>query len=424
MNATMTDPTTIRTYRIPASLDQAARDKVAKVNRRLTRLGLPLYRVEIQPGPDEIVYDDRGARTVIDGVPHYFEQGRTVPCPILGYRATIDVTIIGEVPRLADWEPVAVLTREQDGPVITRLWPGLATEPNLTTFRGTDPQCEHCHTRRHRNDTYVVRNTATGELRQIGRNCLTAFTGIHVSIPRWVSDGDDGFDEMGGWGGSAADLRWPVLDVLRITCAVVAEFGWVSRTTAQDYGTATATADLVLNVLSSPSESARALRERIAPLEPAAAVKAVLVRDHAVRMADERGEYATNLSTVAAQEWVGPRNLPLLASALAAFARQEEREVRAATTAESTWVGEAKGKGTWTLTVAAVHVLDSFHTSTLVTMVDADGNSFKWFASGVRDFNPGDVLTLKGTIKAHDEYRGVKQTQLTRCTVLASTPAS
>ncbi len=417
---TMTDPTTTRTYTIPASLDQAARDKVAKVNRRLVKLGLPLYRLTIEPGPDRVMYDQAGARTVIDGVPHYFEQGRTVPCPIIGYEQTINVAIIGEIPRLADWEPVAVLTRDQDGPVITRVWPGLAVEPDLTAFRGTDPVCEHCRTRRHRTDTYVVRNTITGELRQIGRNCLAAFTGITVSIPRWVVDGDDGFDEMGGWGGSAADLRWPVLDALQAACAVVAEFGWVSRAMVNDsMGQRTATADLVGVVLSGPGDAAAKLRALVEPRMADAAAKAVLVREFAAGLADrETGEYATNLSTLARLDWVGQRNLALLVSALSAFARDEERQVRAATTTESAWVGEVNGKGTWTLTVALALVVGDFRPSTLVTMVDADGNHFKWFASGVRDFEAGDVLTLKGTIKAHDEYRGVKQTQITRCKVV------
>lgn len=424
---TTTEPTaTVREYRIPATLEDAARAKVTKINRKLAKLGLPLYRIETRPAPDEVVYDDHGARTVIDGVPHYFEQGRSVPCPILGYEQRVDVLILGDVPRLAGWEPVAVLVRELDGPVITRLWPGLATEPDLTPFRGTEQTCEHCRTRRHRTDTYVVRNVDTGELRQVGRNCLSAFTGITVSIPRWVTD-DDGFDEMSSWAGGGTELRWPVLDVLQTTCAVVAEFGWVSRTMARDdfSGKTTATADLVGAALSSPSEGARKLRKQIEPHMADAAAKAVVVREFAATLADrEFGEYPMNLSTVARLDWVGGRNMPLLCSALSAFNRNEERIVRRAATGESTWVGEVKGKGTWTLTVASVLTLDGFHPSTLVSMVDGDGNQIKWFASGVRSFQPGDVLTLKGTIKGHEEYRGVKQTQLTRCTVVARIPAS
>ena len=31
--------------------------------------------------------------------------------------------------------------------------------------------------------------------------------------------------------------------------------------------------------------------------------------------------------------------------------------------------------------------------------------------------NKGDEVTLNGTIKAHSEYKGIKQTELTRCKV-------
>ena len=35
------------------------------------------------------------------------------------------------------------------------------------------------------------------------------------------------------------------------------------------------------------------------------------------------------------------------------------------------------------------------------------------------DVNTGDKVILKGTIKEHNEYRGYKQTVLTRCKVVA-----
>lgn len=47
-------------------------------------------------------------------------------------------------------------------------------------------------------------------------------------------------------------------------------------------------------------------------------------------------------------------------------------------------------------------------------MTTEDGNILiwktgKWFGD---DF---DVTTITGTVKAHNEFRGVKQTELTRC---------
>lgn len=60
--------------------------------------------------------------------------------------------------------------------------------------------------------------------------------------------------------------------------------------------------------------------------------------------------------------------------------------------------------------------------------IDEDGNLLVWKTTAVfgywdenEDWNcyePGDTLKLRGTVKAHDEYRGTKQTVLNRCKVI------
>ena len=55
-------------------------------------------------------------------------------------------------------------------------------------------------------------------------------------------------------------------------------------------------------------------------------------------------------------------------------------------------------------------------------MKDSEGNKYKWFCSYVsNDFKKGNVLKLKGTVKAHEEYQGCKNTALTRCKILEVT---
>ena len=50
---------------------------------------------------------------------------------------------------------------------------------------------------------------------------------------------------------------------------------------------------------------------------------------------------------------------------------------------------------------------------------DENGRTFVWFASTRPDIDCGTKVTIKGTIKKHDEYNGTKQTVLTRCKVAA-----
>lgn len=51
----------------------------------------------------------------------------------------------------------------------------------------------------------------------------------------------------------------------------------------------------------------------------------------------------------------------------------------------------------------------------LHTFKDAAGNIFTWKTASYIDVEYGTVLTVKGTIKDHTEYKGIKQTVLTRC---------
>lgn len=52
-------------------------------------------------------------------------------------------------------------------------------------------------------------------------------------------------------------------------------------------------------------------------------------------------------------------------------------------------------------------------TSYMYLMTDKDGNKYKWSTS--KYFNEGEDVKLKGSVKEHAEYKGIKQTVLTRC---------
>ena len=52
-------------------------------------------------------------------------------------------------------------------------------------------------------------------------------------------------------------------------------------------------------------------------------------------------------------------------------------------------------------------------TSYMYLMTDKDGNKYKWSTS--KYFNEDEDVKLKGTVKEHAEYKGIKQTVLTRC---------
>lgn len=54
----------------------------------------------------------------------------------------------------------------------------------------------------------------------------------------------------------------------------------------------------------------------------------------------------------------------------------------------------------------------------LHTFKDENGNVFTWKTGNCIEADYGDKLVVKGTIKDHNEYKGIKQTVLTRCKIM------
>lgn len=82
----------------------------------------------------------------------------------------------------------------------------------------------------------------------------------------------------------------------------------------------------------------------------------------------------------------------------------------------SEYVGTVKTRIKFEAHVIGVYGSEGFYGHTdIVKFRDLDGNLFVWFASGYTELEREDRISIKGTIKEHSEFRGVKQTVLTRC---------
>ena len=82
---------------------------------------------------------------------------------------------------------------------------------------------------------------------------------------------------------------------------------------------------------------------------------------------------------------------------------------------DSVFVGEIGERIEETLTVTKAVTLESYYgTSIMHIMENEDGNVFVWITKA-KNYPEGKIVTLRGTIKDHKEYKGTKQTILTRC---------
>ena len=138
---------------------------------------------------------------------------------------------------------------------------------------------------------------------------------------------------------------------------------------------------------------------------------------------DSASDLERNCSVFAKGEYVTAKQVGRLAYMPLAYEHYMERkarkEQRANTENTSAYVGEVGTRLTLDLTAAVLLTswYNDFGTTYLYKFADEAGNVFIWYAS--RPIELQERMTLKATIKAHNERNGVKQTVLTRCKVVA-----
>lgn len=400
-----------------ATIDQA--DYVAvvkaveKANRRAAKIGVPGYVLSKgAEGTREITAPDPaepGAYRVIGTIP------------------TIEVTVIGEAPRYADWSFVATVDWVGDDAIIRKVR-GLEELDTTAVRAGLTPNgCDHCHAARDRNNTYLLRHDTEGTWRQVGSTCLRDFLGVEVNLA------------LIGWNpyeGCDSENRYEpeflhTLVVLADTLAVVRAYGWVSAGQAYNDPSKVATKVRLLDAYTDHRSSGPGAEVREAIREyrqDGDAERAAAILDWIRSAASGASDYALNLRAAVGTEPRTPvevfriDHLAIVASAVASYNRQQERNAAtAAVAATSTHQGEVGKRLTdLTLTVRSTRWIESaYGPSLLVLFADAAGNVYKWFAS-----NPptaleqaGTVVRITGTVKAHEVYNGLASTVLTRCKV-------
>lgn len=135
----------------------------------------------------------------------------------------------------------------------------------------------------------------------------------------------------------------------------------------------------------------------------------------------ELSDYEHNLVVCLTSDYFPTKALGIVASAINYVRREKgfevERKARAERGAASEFVGAVGGKVSTKATVMAVREIDGNYGVTFMYRFNADGNTLSWFASRNQRLEVGQVVELAGTVKKHEEYKGEKQTLLTRCTV-------
>lgn len=273
------------------------------------------------------------------------------------------------------------------------------------------PHCDHCGTNRNRSVTFFIEN-AEGVIRQVGRACLHDYTGINPATAAIWAEVRDLFPEdfdcsTTDWNARRSTQMFEVRQILAYAYDSIQEFGYRKSDECDS------TREAVLDKLRTQAATSGA-----------AAEQAELINNWLLNIDfDSAGDLERNCSTFAKGEYVTAKQVGRLAYMPLAYIHYVERKNREAQRANaentSAYVGEVGTRLTLNTTTAILLTswANDFGITYLYKFSDEAGNVYIWYAS--RAIELQESMTLKATVKAHNERNGVKQTVLTRCKVVA-----
>lgn len=329
------------------------------------------------------------------------------------------------VAEINGWKFVASVEHTEKGNIISKACDIEVPE----AYYNTTPVCEHCMSKRYRKDTFVIVNTETGEFKQVGRKCLADYThGMNAeAVAAYAAMFDEIISAEEPTPGSSLKTYMRVEEVLRYAAETVRHFGYV-KSGGFDRGTSDRTLDYYgvdhgwFNG-AFDAKRRRELREEMEKcgFDSESTEASRLVKDALDYLSrkDESNNYMHNLKTVCALSWCETKHVGLLASLFPTYNKgleidQAKRKAQEAAKA-SNWVGENGRK--IEVNVADIKVITSWETQWGITKIykitDDHGNVLTWKTSSW--INEDRITKISGTVKDHTEFRGEKQTELTRC---------
>jgi hypothetical protein len=262
-------------------------------------------------------------------------------------------------------------------------------------------KCEHCNVNRSRNKTVLLKQNDV--VKQVGTTCVHEYTGIDAIevIGAYASINDIINEEPKGdrshLGGS--DRYMPTLEYLAACVWQIDAHGYKKT-------------EFVNSTADEAWQHGNNLNM----------AKATEIMEYFKAKEYEASDvFMNNIKNALRAEYTKASGF--IAYAYEAYKKEIAKTEKVETVSESKHVGNVGDKITVNVTVKAIITYENHFTyyggvSYIYIFEDENKNVFKWNSSNGINAREGDKISLKGSIKEHSEYNGVKQTAITRCKVL------
>lgn len=341
--------------------------------------------------------------------------------------------------KINDWELVALIDDVGETKNRVRLISTSGVDgETVNMFHSVSITCEHCNTNRRRLHSAFVRNIKTKELKQVGLNCLKLYTdGLSAQHAALYGHLFDKIDELSdleyriGCYSSSYQPLFPVEKVISASYSLIHLTGFKSVSAVENGEYEVPTRDEIIDVIRYRDESTATsylkklvsdFREDLKYFNHQENIQPII--DYYRAEPDIASSYLVKLHKVFLTHYVTENDFGLIAAGVNGWIKymnEKALEKKLAENSISEFLGNSGDK-----LVAKIHdvqlisTCDSiFGTSFLYKFHDDFGNELTWWSSRqISNIDCWVGKTMRCSVKSHDEYKGIKQTVVTRCKLI------
>lgn len=326
--------------------------------------------------------------------------------------------------KINNWECIAVLEVHDVGNIIHRI----NTEIDIPErFKHTENICEHCNSKRQRNNLYVIHNVETDDWKQVGGNCLKLYTdGLNMEYVTAYMDGITELEEFNGIVGHGK-AYFHVNEIISYAVEVINKTGYFNAQASLPtkylvsilmHNTLNKSIEIINKDFDNAKLDVRVDESDFHKKDTDIIVEKIV--DYYKNLEDD-SEFAHNIKVMLNEEYVSANNFGFLSYLPAGYAKHIQKEVEKAKRIETQYFGEV-GKRYKDKVIKNVTLITSWETQwgyTYVYKIILEDNSvLTWKTSnGLYLDRDEEFDKISFSVKEHKEYKGEKQTEITRCNV-------
>ena len=294
----------------------------------------------------------------------------------------------------------------------------------------TRTQCDHCKSNRFRKYTIILRNIETGEFIQLGKSCVKDYMGVdvnnYIAYLSMFKDIEDYLETLGKDKTSHPVEYFEVNDILEQAVARKNDIGYISKSTVnkwykdnynEEYDIAcpfTTTASDIFQILNPNVNIEKEYRLKRYNITKEIKEEVNIIKEF-INNSIENSNYITNLKTLLELGYVKADNIGMVVSIVGYYLRKINEIKEKENKIESQFIGNIGDKINFTSVPECIFTTESQYGIMRIYRFIVDNNEIIWKTNKLLDDRP---VTLRATIKAHNMYRNIKQTEITRARVV------